>query len=146
MNYGSCVCCTAAVAAWSLSEAGRTIVPESALLCVQHLRRLLDSRDRAAAEAERKASRVFCACGNEIYLKRNPDGSSRILCARCQIPGTPTVPRIDGGELSLRLNPEHYRSSSCDATDCQSRMVYRYPDGTHRCPKHGAAPEEAVHA
>lgn len=142
MNYGPCKACPNAVAAWSLSENARVLLPESALLCPDHLRLLIQRRADAAARAERAANRIFCACGNEMYL------AGRASCAACTTCVEVVGRTTEVTPVSLRIPEDWYSAKSCDEPDCAAKMVYHYPAaGRTICAKHGAAPEpEDAHA
>lgn len=133
--FGACLKCPAAVAAWQLSPAARTAVPESALLCLDHLRELVRLRERAAQQAARQAARRWCPCGRELYL-------DHATCSWCQLGQPRATPVQAGGDLSLRLTESSYRADSCKEADCAAKLVWRLPDGRIVCGKHGAAVNE----
>lgn len=148
MSYGPCKACPSAVAAWQLSvEAVRT-VPESALLCLDHLQKLIRGRRDAALREARNASRRFCSCGNEIYLFFQTNDEIRLTCQRCVLGLHPAVGRnTEVTPVSVKVPETWYSAKSCDEEDCAAKMVWQYGDGTVRCAKHGAAAEpEDAHA
>ncbi len=155
MSYGPCAACPAAVAAWGLTAAAVAAFPEAELLCQEHLRKLYDGRELAARLAARELERRYCAgrngqpCGRELYLMPVVRAELGDLCAWCKLGQPVSVAVPCGDTLNPRTMGENYTRSDCEwpvyaynDETCESKKVYRLPDGRVVCDKHGAGQAE----
>lgn len=142
MSYGPCVKCPSAVAAWQLSAAALDAVPESQLLCLEHLRELIATRGERSVRAEREKLRRYCPCGRELYLMPIQRDAIGDPCAWCKLGQPVSVDVVDGGRTALRASSQLYSQPGCDADGCDAKMVYLLPDRRIVCDKH--ATEERV--
>lgn len=103
---------------------------------------LLARRVDAAARAVRESNRIFCACGNEMYL------AGRVACAACTTPVEVVGRTTEVTPVSFRIPEDWYTSKPCHNPDCAAKMVFWYPDlDVAMCDKHGAKVEpEDAHA
>ncbi len=140
MSYGQCLKCPAAVAAWSLSKQACSAIPESALLCVEHLGVLMRLREQAVVAAEQEKLRRWCECGRELFFRAVQRDAVGDPCHWCKL-GRPVALGVpDGGKLKLRA--QDYTVDVCQGDACEMKKVFRLPDGRVVCEKHGASTVE----
>ncbi len=132
----SCARCPLVVATGQLNIPAEAVEaePALALLCVEHFAEFLSARGAREARKLREASRVWCACGNEILFQ--VDGQP---CQRCLLldPFAKGF-GVPGGSVSIRVDESWYRTAACDIQPCETKLVYRLPSGETLCVQHGA--------
>jgi hypothetical protein len=132
--------CSTTTAAWSLgwTQAKVDAIPEAALLCVEHLGRLLKARGARRPKVEWPT----CSCGRSLYLLQTPSGLPRTSCEGCrlllgppEILEAPTPPTVGSYETPSGPLP------SCwgDAGRCLG-VGRRFASGRY-CERHEPATE-----
>lgn len=134
------LCSTSVTAKWlNWPQAKVDAIPEAALLCVEHLGRLLKAR------GARRPPKIWpkCGCGNAILLATDLNGQARTVCQRCLM----GLPKIAPPEAPIQAIVGKYETPSGPAPSCYGlggqcpREGRRFAGGRY-CEEHSPAIED----